>query len=113
MPSAAPVVKVAEPGLIGGGGKRKREEKEKGEKEKEKEKEKERKEKRREREREREREKRKKMGEMGFLGFSDFEIRIYSIFDFSKKNLFLIVLRRNFNFKKNCLKNRLPKPRIY
>ena len=41
---------------------------------------------------------RKKMGKW-VSALSGFETRIYSIFDFSKKVLFLIVLRRDFNFK--------------
>ena len=49
--------------------------------------------------RKKERERRgEKKERKGILGFSGFETRIYSVFDFSKNVLFLIVLRRNFNF---------------
>ena len=83
--------------------------------------------KRKEEEKDKKREEEKKKGEGKWRGkikekerarirekwVSGFETRIYSVFDFSKKVAFFIVLRRNFNFKKNCLKNRVPKPKIY
>ena len=64
-----------------------------------------RKERERGRERERERGEGKERKKMGRNGFSSFETRIYSGFGFLEKVSFSIVLKRNFNFKKNCLKN--------
>ena len=44
-------------------------------------------------------EKKKISGVVELSGFSSFEIRLYSVFDFSKKNFVFECLSRNFDFQ--------------
>ena len=64
----------------------------------------------RNREGRREKEEMKREGEKnGVLGFSGFNSRIYSVFDFSKKLSFSIDLRQRINNLKNLLKKFISK----